>query len=83
MEFVITKHVADLSEKTKGGWVKQINFVKWGNNKEKLEIRLWHYPEGENTPDRAGRGITLTKEEYDALCKIPNIFETIDMIASD
>ena len=68
MAFEITKHIADLS--AKNGWIKQLNKVKWGDNPEKLEIRLWHYSEGSDIPDNVGKGITLTEDELIKLSKV-------------
>ena len=66
LEYKIIQKIVNLSS-SESGWVKQLNKVKWGDNPEKLEIRLWHYVEGSDTPDKAGKGITLTESELDKL----------------
>lgn len=71
LDFTIIQKLLDLSPKTDKGWVKQLNRVKWGDNPEKLEIRLWHYPDGSDIPDKAGKGITLTDEELTKLQGVP------------
>ena len=43
--------------------VKEFNIIKWYNKKAKYDIRLWK-------GDKAGKGITLTKEEIKVLKKI-------------
>ena len=44
------------------GWQKELNFVSWNSNPEKLEIRNW-------APDHArmSKGVTFTREEARAL----------------
>lgn len=66
--YKITKEVAVLRESEKG-YTKEVNFVSWNGNEEKLDVREWF-------PDRkhCGKGITLTKDEgkklFEALSKI-------------
>jgi len=40
------------------GWTRQVNMISWNKREPKLDIRDWA-PERE----KAGKGITLTKEE--------------------
>jgi hypothetical protein len=43
---------------SKSGWELQLNFVQWGENTPKFDIRTW-------APDnqKMGKGITLTHDE--------------------
>ena len=49
----------------KGGWNLELNLVSWGDRPAKYDIRSW-------SPDhqKMGKGITLTKEELEALKKL-------------
>ena len=46
----------------KGGWERQLNLVSWSDREPKYDIRDW-------APDheKMGKGISLTKEELEAL----------------
>ena len=43
---------------SKSGWELQLNFVQWGENKPKFDLRTW-------SPDnqKMGKGLTLSHEE--------------------
>ncbi|MCQ4637685.1 PC4/YdbC family ssDNA-binding protein [Anaerovorax odorimutans] len=58
IESEITECVAVLSMNEKTGWQKELNYVSWGGDPPKLDIRDW-------APDheKAGRGARLTKAE--------------------
>jgi len=47
---------------SKSGWELQLNFVQWGENTPKFDLRTW-------SPDNAkmGKGLTLTHDEIVAL----------------
>jgi len=47
---------------SKSGWELQLNFVQWGQNTPKFDLRTW-------SPDNAkmGKGLTLTHDEIVAL----------------
>jgi len=59
--FEIKKRIGTLSER-EGGWRKELNLVAWNGREPKLDIRDW-------PPDhaRAGKGLTLTRDEGAAL----------------
>ena len=50
---------------SKSGWELQLNFVQWGDNKPKFDLRSW-------SPDNSkmGKGLTLSHEEIVALNKV-------------
>ena len=53
-----------LSENAKG-WRKELNLISWNGAAPKYDIREWA-PEHE----KMGKGVTLTKEELEALKKL-------------
>lgn len=61
--FEIKKHIATLSEKS-SGWTKELNLVSWNGNEAKYDIRDWN-----PSHEKMGKGVTLIKEEFDALKK--------------
>ncbi len=63
IKFEIIKHVAVLSEGTKG-WKKEVNIVSWNGRKPKLDIRDW-----DENHEKMGKGITLNREEALLLLK--------------
>ena len=78
--YEITEHLVDLSE-PKAGWIKQLNKVSWNGAAPTVDLRQWHYPDGSDSPDRMGKGITLSKSELRQLgeyLKIYN-FEEVDL----
>ena len=68
--FEIVEKMGVLSE-TKGGWTVEFNTVSWGGRPPKYDIRSW-------SPDhlKMGKGVTMTKEEVEALKKL---LETITL----
>lgn len=62
VNYEIVEHVATLGENPKTHWTKEINLIKWYGREEKYDIRDW-------APDREryGKGVTLSKEEFDNL----------------
>jgi hypothetical protein len=60
-KFKIVERFGVLST-TKAGWNKELNLVSFNDREPKLDIREWN-------PDHTemGKGITLTREEADAL----------------
>ena len=62
IKFTITEHIAVLSTNPKSAWTKELNLVSWNDSVAKYDIREW-------SPDHSkmGKGVTLTKEELDAL----------------
>ena len=69
--FEITQNIGIISE-GKGGWNLELNMVSWGGRPAKYDIRSW-------SPDhqKMGKGLTLTKEELNALQK------TLDSVKID
>ena len=61
IKFEIIKKIGVLSESEKG-WAKELNLVRWNDREPKYDIRAWS-PDGQ----KMGKGITLSKEELDAL----------------
>ena len=59
--YEITEEYGVLSENARG-WTKELNKVSWNGGKPKYDIRDW-------APDheKMGKGISLTKEELEAL----------------
>lgn len=61
ISFEIIETLGVLSTSTKG-WTKELNLVSWNGRKPKYDIREWS-PEH----DKMGKGVTLSKEELEAL----------------
>ena len=60
----IVEKIGVLSENAKG-WRKELNLISWNGAAPKYDIRDWA-PEHE----KMGKGVTLTKEELEALKKL-------------
>ena len=60
----IAEEIGVLSENAKG-WRKELNLISWNGATPKYDIREWA-PEHE----KMGIGVTLTKEELEALKKL-------------
>ena len=69
IKYEITKEIGVLSENAKG-WRKELNMVSWNDAEPKYDLRDWA-PEHE----KMGKGITLTKEEFQALKELINKIE--------
>ncbi|MBS4214892.1 YdbC family protein [Neobacillus rhizophilus] len=69
IKYEITESIGKLSESPKG-WNKELNLVSWNGKEPKYDLRDW-------APDheKMGKGITLTKEELQALKDILNGME--------
>lgn len=61
INFKIVEHIGTLSTSARG-WTKELNLVSWNGREAKYDIREWS-PEH----DKMGKGITLSKNELDAL----------------
>ena len=61
ISFEIVEHIGVLSNGTKG-WTKELNLVSWNGREPKYDLREWS-PEH----DKMGKGVTLSKEELEAL----------------
>jgi len=60
----IVEEIGGLSENAKG-WREGVNLISWNGATPKYDIREWA-PEHE----KMGKGVTLTKEELEALKKL-------------
>jgi len=61
VKFEIKKRYGVIGEGTKG-WKKEVNLVSCNDRKPKLDIRDW-----DENHEKMGKGITLNKEEAEAL----------------
>lgn len=61
ISFEIIEHIGVLSNGTKG-WTKELNLISWNGREPKYDLREWS-PEH----DKMGKGVTLSKEEMEAL----------------
>ncbi|MFC4804763.1 YdbC family protein [Filifactor villosus] len=61
IKYTIVERLGELSTNAKG-WSKELNLISWNDRPEKYDIRDWN-----ETHDKMGKGITLTKEELVAL----------------
>lgn len=68
--YVIKMCLGDLS-RSKNGWSKQANIIKWNNGIFKLDIRDWN-----NAKQQMRRGITLSRSEAERLIVL---LKSIDM----
>ena len=64
LKYEIAEELGVLSENEKG-WRKELNLVSWNEREPKYDIRDWN-----PNHDRMSKGITLTKEEAQALYEI-------------
>ena len=69
-KYEIKEELGVISETGKG-WTRELNLISWNGGKPKYDIRDW-------APDheKMGKGISLTKEELEALYDI--IGEVLD-----
>ena len=61
ISFEIVEHIGVLSTGSKG-WTKELNLISWNGRAPKYDLREWS-PEH----DKIGKGVTLSKEELEAL----------------
>ncbi|MGL4876131.1 MAG: YdbC family protein [Clostridium sp.] len=66
LKYEITEELGEISGSTKG-WRKELNLVSWSGREPKYDLRDWA-PEHE----KMGKGITLSKEELQALKELLN-----------
>ncbi len=64
IKYEIVEHLGVLSETDKG-WKKELNLVSWNEREPKYDLRDWN-----ETHEKMGKGITLSKEEAQNLMKI-------------
>lgn len=61
ISFEIVEHIGVLSTGSKG-WTKELNLVSWNGREPKYDIREWSAEH-----DKMGKGVTLSKDELEAL----------------
>ena len=61
ISFAIIETLGVLSTSSKG-WTKELNLISWNGREPKYDLREWS-PEH----DKMGKGVTLSKDELDAL----------------
>ncbi len=64
IKYEIKEELGVISESPKG-WRKELNLVSWNGGEPKYDIRDWAPGH-----EKMGKGITLTKEEVQKLCKL-------------
>ena len=69
IKFEIIKKVGVLS-KAGSGWAKELNRISWNDREPKYDIRDWSADGG-----KMGKGVTLSKEELQALKELLNTIE--------
>ena len=62
IKYEIVEEVVVLSES--GNWSKKLTKTSWNGESPKLDIRSWN-----TERDLIGKGLTLTDEEADILCR--------------
>lgn len=64
LKFEILQEFGTLST-SKSGWELQLNFVQWGDNQPKFDLRTW-------SPDhkKMGKGLTLNHDEIVKLSEV-------------
>jgi hypothetical protein len=66
LKYEIVENVGIISEGAKG-WNKELNLISWNDREPKYDLRDW-----DQTHEKMGKGITLSKEELIQLKKILN-----------
>ena len=74
IKFEIIKNLGTVGEGAKG-WKKEVNLISWNSRKAKVDIRDW-----DETHEKMGKGITLSKEE---LKQLKEILNSIDIESLD
>lgn len=69
IKYEIVEKIGVLST-TEKGWSKELNLVSWNGREPKFDLRDWN-----EEHNKMGKGITLTKEEYDKLKDLLNSYE--------
>lgn len=69
IKYEIVEKIGVLST-TEKGWSKELNLVSWNGREPKFDLRDWN-----EDHNKMGKGITLTKEEYDKLKDLLNSYE--------
>ncbi|MDD3926822.1 MAG: PC4/YdbC family ssDNA-binding protein [bacterium] len=66
IKYEIKESLGVLSENAKG-WTKELNLVSWNDREPKYDLRDWN-----ETHEKMGKGLTLTKDELLKLREILN-----------
>ena len=69
IKYEIIKKIGVLS-KSASGWAKEVNLISWNVREPKYDIRDWSADGG-----KMGKGVTLSKEELQALKELLNKIE--------
>lgn len=64
IKYEIIEEIGVLSENAKG-WRKELNLISWNDAAPKYDIREWAPGH-----EKMGKGVTLTKEEFEKLINI-------------
>ena len=73
VKFEITETLGTIGEGSKG-WKKELNLVSWNDRKAKVDIREW-----DESHQKMGKGLTLTKEELKSLKELLNSIDIDDL----
>ena len=73
LKFFIKENLGVISEGSKG-WKKEVNLVSWNDRKAKADIRDW-----DESHQKMGKGLTLTKEELKSLKSLLNSIDIDDL----
>ena len=71
IKYEIIEQIGVLSQ-TEKGWKKELNLISWNDREPKYDLRDW----SENH-EKMGKGITLTKDEFE---KLKSILRTVWLI---
>lgn len=69
IKYEIIKSIGVLSTST-SGWAKELNLISWNDRDPKYDIRDWS-----GNREKMGKGVTLTREELQALKDLLNSME--------
>jgi hypothetical protein len=72
VKFEILQNLGVLSQGSRG-WQKEVNIVSWNGRPPKVDIRDW-----DADHQRMGKGVTLNREEVEALGKLLQNLELED-----
>ena len=61
ISFAIIETLGVLSTSSKG-WTKELNLISWNGREPKYDLREWS-----TEHDKMGKGVTLSKDELEAL----------------
>lgn len=60
--YEIIRHIATISDR--GTWALELNLISWGGRAPTFDLRKWN-----EDHSRMSKGISLTKQELDALAQ--------------